>query len=98
MRPLLLMVMFVIYAIITQKKEIIDWQSRKTQLDKIINFYNQNNDYDCIVPFSGGKDSSWIAYYQKKYDLNILLVRFDHGFLRKNLNENVKKLCEELRT
>ena len=50
MRPLLLMVMFVIYAIITQK-EIIDGQSRKTQLDKIINFYKgQNNDYDCIVP------------------------------------------------
>ena len=98
MRPLLLMVMFVIYAIITQKKEIIDWQSRKTQLDKIINSYKgQNNDYDCIVPFSGGKDSSWIAYYlKKKYDLNILLVRFDHGFLRKNLNENVKKLCKSL--
>ena len=32
----------------------------------------------------------------KKYDLNILLVRFDHGFLRKNLNENVKKLCKSL--
>ena len=82
----------------SKKKEIIDWQSRKTQLDKIINFYKgQNTDYDCIVPFSGGKDSSWIAYYlKKKYDLNILLVRFDHGFLRKNLNENVKKLCKSL--
>ena len=77
-----------------KKKKFIDWTDRKLQLDKIIDHYKkQNNTYDCIIPFSGGKDSSWNAYYLKKhYNLKPLLVRFDHGFLRNNLNENVKKL------
>ena len=81
-----------------KKKKIVDWKDRKSQLDNIISEYKkQNNNYDCIIPFSGGKDSSWNAYYLKKnYNLKPLLVRFDHGFLRKNLNENVKKLCKKL--
>ena len=81
-----------------KKKKTVDWKDRKSQLDNIISEYKkQNNSYDCIIPFSGGKDSSWNAYYLKKnYNLKPLLVRFDHGFLRKNLNENVKKLCKKL--
>ena len=34
--------------------------------------------------------------FEKHYNLKPLLVRFDHGFLRNNLNENVKKLCKKL--
>ena len=68
-----------------KKNKTVDWKDRKSQLDNIISEYKkQNNSYDCIIPFSGGKDSSWNAYYLKKnYNLKPLLVRFDHGFLRK---------------
>lgn len=40
----------------------------------------QNKRYDCIVPFSGGKDSSYTLYVcRKKYGLKVLAVNFDNG-------------------
>ena len=42
--------------------------------------------------FSGGKDSTFALYYiVNKLKLKPLVVRFDHGFLRPNLEENVKR-------
>ena len=54
--------------------------------------YKNKNKYDCIVPFSGGKDSTWTLYYIVKHlNLNPLVVRFDHGFLRPNLEKKYQK-------
>lgn len=79
------------------KKETIDWDRRKTELDALVEQYRGKYDYDCIVPFSGGKDSTWTLYYLvKEYGVKPLVVRFDHGFLRPNLEENVKKVQREL--
>jgi N-acetyl sugar amidotransferase len=81
----------------SEKKENIDWNSRKKELDKIIKDHKGKFDYDCIIPFSGGKDSTWAAYYLvKEFNIKPLLVRFDHGFMRPNLEKNVKKITREL--
>jgi len=49
------------------------------------------------VPFSGGKDSTWTLYYlMKEYKIKPLVVRFDHGFLRPNLNENTISVLRNL--
>lgn len=73
------------------KNESIDWDQRKKDLDVLIERHRGKYDYDCIVPFSGGKDSTWTLHYLvKEYGLKPLVVRFDHGFLRPNLDENVK--------
>ena len=64
----------------------INYLEKKKELDQLIKKYKGRYDYDCIVPFSGGKDSTWALYYLiKEYDLKPLVVRFDHGFLRPNL-------------
>ncbi|MCU0801361.1 MAG: N-acetyl sugar amidotransferase [Rhodobacteraceae bacterium] len=79
------------------KNETIDWADRKRQLDALIAANRGKYDYDCIVPFSGGKDSTWTLYYLvKEYGIKPLVVRFDHGFMRPNLEENVKKIQREL--
>ena len=63
------------------KKEI-DWEIRKKEFlilrDNLKNISkNNNNIYDCIVPWSGGKDSTSIALKLKfEFDLNPLLVTF----------------------
>ena len=63
------------------KESGIDWNTQKKELDKLVDNYKGKYDYDCIVPFSGGKDSTWALYYLiKEYKLNPLVVRFDHGF------------------
>ncbi len=41
------------------KKDKIDWEERKVELGKLIEQHRGKYDYDCIVPFSGGKDSVW---------------------------------------
>ena len=57
---------------------------RLEQLDALIAQYRGRYRYDCLVPFSGGKDSTWTLYYlMKRYPgLKPLVVRFNHGFLR----------------
>jgi N-acetyl sugar amidotransferase len=79
------------------KKDGIDWGQRKKDLDALVEEYRGKYDYDCIVPFSGGKDSTWtLNYLVKEYGLKPLVVRFDHGFMRPNLEDNVKRTMRKL--
>lgn len=79
------------------KKSSIDWGQRKKDLDALVEEYRGKYDYDCLVPFSGGKDSTWtLNYLVKEYGLKPLVVRFDHGFMRPNLEENVKRTIRKL--
>jgi len=74
---------------IEHKKKKINWAERAEQFEKIIESFRGRFDYDCIVPFSGGKDSTYTLWYLVKIKkLKPLVVRFDHGFLRENLQEN----------
>ena len=59
-----------------EKKKEIDWKKREDQLLKILEKYRKNNgEHDCIVPSSGGKDSSFTAHILKtKYKMNPLAV------------------------
>ena len=43
------------------QREKIDWNFRKKELEKICNRYRSKNNsyYDCLVPSSGGKDSTY---------------------------------------
>jgi N-acetyl sugar amidotransferase len=79
------------------KQKVIDWDSKKKELDNLIADYRDKFDYDCIIPFSGGKDSTWTLYYLvKEYGLKPLVVRFDHGFLRPQVLENTIKVTRKL--
>lgn len=79
------------------KQEKIDWAAKKKDLDVLIESYRGKFDYDCIIPYSGGKDSTWAVYYLvREYKLKPLVVRFDHGFLRPNLNENTVRVLRAL--
>lgn len=79
------------------KNEKIDWAKRKEELTELIGSHRGKYDYDCIVPFSGGKDSTWTLYYlMKEYKVKPLVVRFDHGFLRPNLHDNTTKVLRNL--
>ena len=82
---------------IKYKNEQIDWNKRQQLLDEIIKNHRNTEGYDCIVPFSGGKDSTFILWYlvtQKK--LKPLVVRFDHNFLRKQVIENTERVISKL--
>lgn len=60
------------------EKESIDWSMRREEfLEYVAQFRSRDQLYDCIVPWSGGKDSSAIAHKLKfDFGLNPLLVTF----------------------
>ncbi len=58
---------------------------------------SNGKDYDCVVPLSGGKDSSYVLYYAvKKLGLRVLAVNYNSGFQSQQATENVVKACENL--
>jgi N-acetyl sugar amidotransferase len=79
------------------KKSGIDWGKRKLLLDEIVEKHRGKYDYDCIVPFSGGKDSTFqLLYLIKEYKLKVLVVRFNHGFMRSTIKDNVESTLKQL--
>ncbi len=79
------------------KDAVIDWSARKADLDKLVEQYRGKHDYDCLVPFSGGKDSTWTLYYLvKEYGLKPLVVQFNHGFMREGLLKNNERTFKQL--
>lgn len=71
-----------------QAKEKIDWKKREKELLKLLDKYRRNDGhYDCLVPGSGGKDSSFQAHVLKyKYGMHPLTVTWppilytDYGY------------------
>jgi len=63
------------------KDKGIDWKQREKEFNEIINHYRipeGKTGYDCIVPVSGGKDSTYQAYFMKEVcGLNPLCVCFE---------------------
>lgn len=60
------------------EKNRIDWDARRREFLEYVDRYRpKRGRYDCIVPWSGGKDSSYIAHRLKfEFGLNPLLVTF----------------------
>lgn len=69
-----------------EKKAQIDWEARQAVLKGILDQYQQrakanSNKYDCLIGYSGGKDTAYTLWAAvKKYGMRPLAVTFDHGF------------------
>jgi len=75
----------------------INWEERKNRLLEISKKNKFSTGYDCIVPFSGGKDSTFQVHYViKELKLKPLVVRFNHGFLRPNMKENTERFLKKI--
>jgi N-acetyl sugar amidotransferase len=70
----------------------------KEGLDRIIaSIKKRDNKYDCVVPLSGGRDSSFVLYTAKAtYNLKVLAVNYDNEFRTDQALTNMKKACEAL--
>jgi N-acetyl sugar amidotransferase len=75
----------------------VDWSSRKVELETILDRYRivNGSNWDCIVPVSGGKDSTYQVVQMLQLGMNPLCVTATTCDLteigRKNI-ENIKKL------
>ena len=50
----------------SEEKKSLNWQNRESELENLLEkFRSKNGTNDCIVPVSGGKDGSYVAYQLK---------------------------------
>jgi hypothetical protein len=80
-----------------QTKNDIDLKVKGEDALKKILGNRKGAQYDCVVPVSGGKDSSYVLYYaKKKLDLRVLAVHYDHGFGVDLARKNIDTACKIL--
>lgn len=77
-------------------KEKVNWKNKKFEFLKIVKkIKSKNLLYDCLIPVSGGKDSTWQVLLALKYKLNPLTFTYKSPLRnkigQKNL-DNLKKL------
>jgi tRNA(Ile)-lysidine synthase TilS/MesJ len=54
-------------------------------------------DYDAVMCYSGGKDSTYtLAVLKEEFNLNVLALSFDNGFLPDQTLENITNVVEKL--
>lgn len=57
----------------------------------------QGKKYECIVPLSGGRDSTYVLYVARKmFDLKVLAVSYDNEFRVEQALINMQKACDKL--
>lgn len=79
------------------KTEVMDWDAKKKEFEQICEEYRGKGDYDCIVPFSGGKDSTFTLWsVVRQFNLKPLVVSFDHGFYRPKTLANRTRVFKKL--
>lgn len=79
------------------KKAKIDWARRRQELDEIIANHRDKGVYDCVVPYSGGKDSTFQLWYVvRELKLKPLVVRYNHWGYRPLVNENNTSVFKQL--
>lgn len=79
------------------KHQKINWEERGAMLCKIASQYRGKDEYDCIVPFSGGKDSAFQLWYVvTQLNLKPLVVRYNHWGFRPIVHKNSDKVFKKL--
>lgn len=60
-----------------EQKQKIDWGERRKRFMEICDQYRSDSPWNCIIPVSGGKDSSYVSWKVKhEYGMNPLCVTF----------------------
>jgi N-acetyl sugar amidotransferase len=81
----------------SEQKIRINWVEREKELKKILDHYKSlNNDYDCIIPISGGKDSTFQLHVLTKiYGMRALAVTFSHTWFSETGRYNLQNCLEK---
>lgn len=79
-----------------EEKKTLDWAPRRKELEAVLDKYrSRNGGFDCMVPASGGKDGSYVAYQLKhQYGMNPLAVTVTPALALDLGNQNLKNFIE----
>ena len=58
---------------------------------------NKNREYDAVVAYSGGRDSTYLIHFLKNtLKLNVLALSLTHDFIPNETNDSKYRICKEL--
>ena len=81
-----------------EEKDVeIDWAAKEKAFVEIVNNFKKGPDqigYDCLIPVSGGKDSTYQCYMAKKYGLNPLAVCFETTYVTELGSHNIDNITK----
>ena len=83
----------------SEQKMHIDWESRERELRKILEHYQSTSgdNYDCLVPISGGKDSAFQLHVLiHVYGMKPLACTFSHNWFSETGKYNLANILEKL--
>lgn len=79
------------------KEEKKRYESKFLRLLEDLRDRRARSDYDVLMAYSGGKDSTYSMYLLKvKYDLRILALSFDNGFISEAAHRNIRNVTDRL--
>ena len=65
--------------------------------DILARYPDRNPEYDAVVGFSGGMDSTWLLYYAKKVlGLKVLAITVRHRYIPEQTIENIERIAKDL--
>ncbi|MFA6216048.1 MAG: hypothetical protein WDL87_00120 [Candidatus Omnitrophota bacterium] len=72
-------------------------QEYYTKFLDLIKQVKGKSDYDATLAYSGGKDSTYTLYLLKRvFNLRVLAITFDNGFISEQAFKNIRTICENL--
>ncbi|MGE3319773.1 MAG: N-acetyl sugar amidotransferase [Candidatus Berkiella sp.] len=83
----------------SEQKMHMNWQARRKALEEILESAKKQagNNYDCIIPISGGKDSAFQLHtLVKVFGMKPLAVTFSHNWFSKVGWYNLYNILEQL--
>jgi hypothetical protein len=65
--------------------------------DLLAKYRQKGGKFDCLVPISGGKDSTYVLYQMSKvYQMRVLAFNHDNCFTHVNAKENIRRMVSSL--
>jgi hypothetical protein len=77
----------------------IDWEARRASLRRILGRYRRSagKAYDCLVPLSGGRDSTQTLLLLKRdYGMHPLALNVDNGFACRSASDAARRVARDL--
>lgn len=79
------------------RSEIESYFKAEADFDGVAAEMKSNSDqYDCLLLYSGGKDSTYVLYKLIDYGLKVMTYTFDNGYISKTAFKNIEATTNKL--
>jgi hypothetical protein len=80
-----------------KEHEKIEYLGSTKLKEDLVKYKTSNGKYDCLVPISGGKDSTYVLYQMcKEYNMRVLAYNYDNCLTHSQAQENVRDIAKSM--